>query len=158
MAGGAGTRSFVAQHAGLLEQVVLAVHLEHAAAEVRGDGERLEPTGQPEPRWWFTSPEPGLQAAVADALRGEQLSRSFVLPPTVFGDSPTTDGSALYLAAVPIVQFLTAPMYLFDAEDTIDKVHMPSLEPVTRAVIRIIESVRGRSAAELRAAAPQPAG
>lgn len=153
MAGGAGTRSFVAQHASLLEQLVLAVHLEHAAAEVRGDGERLELTGQPEPRWWFTSPAPALQAAVADALRSEQLSRSFVLPPTVFGDSPTTDGSALYLAGVPIVQFLTAPMYLFDAEDTIDKIHVPSLEPVTRAVIRIIESVRGRSAAELRAAA-----
>jgi len=153
MAGGAGTRSFVTRHASRLEQVVLAVHLEHAAAEVRGDGERLELTGQPEPRWWFTSPEPALQAAVAEALHSEQLSRSFVLPPTVFGDSPTTDGSALYLAGVPIVQFLTAPMYLFDAEDTIDKIHVPSLQPVTRAVIRIIESVRGRSAAQLRAAA-----
>ena len=153
MAGGAGTRSFAARHASLLEQVVLAVHLEHAAAEVRGDGERLELTGQPEPRWWFTSPEPRLQAAVADALRSEQLSRSFVLPPTVFGDAPTTDGSALYLAGVPIVQFLTAPMYLFDAEDTIDKIHVPSLEPLTRAVILIIESVRGRSAAQLRDAA-----
>jgi hypothetical protein len=152
MAGGAGTRSFAARHASLLEQVVLAVHLEHAAAEARGDGERLELTGQPEPRWWFTSLEPGLQAAVADALRSEQLSRSFVLPPTVFGDAPTTDGSALYLAGVPIVQFLTAPMYLFDAEDTIDKIHVPSLEPVTRAAIRIIESVRGRSAAQLRTA------
>jgi hypothetical protein len=152
MAGGAGTRSFAADHPSLLDRTVLAVHLEHAAAEVRGDGERLKLTGQPEPRWWFTSPEPRLQAAVADALCSEQLSRSFVLPPTVFGDAPTTDGSALYLAGVPIVQFLTAPMYLFDAEDTIDKIHVPSLEPLTRAVIRIIESVRGRSAAHLRAA------
>ena len=86
-------------------------------------------------------------------MRSEQLSRSFVLPPTVFGDAPTADGSALYLAGVPIVQLLTAPMYLFDAEDTIDKIHVPSLEPLTRTVIRIIESVRGRSAAQLRAAA-----
>jgi hypothetical protein len=78
------------------------------------------------------------------------VRRSLVLPPTVFGDAPTTDGSAFYLAGVPIVHFLTAPMYLFDSADTIDKVHVPSLEPVTRAAIRIIESVRGRTAAELR--------
>ncbi len=153
MAGGAGTRAFVDRHSGSLARVVLEVHLEHAAAEVRGDGERLERTGQPEPRWWFTSTEPALQAAVTQAVRDEDVRRSFVLPPTVFGDAPTTDGSAFYLAGVPIVHFLTAPMYLFDAADTIDKVHVPSLEPVTRAAIRIIDSVRGRTAAELRASA-----
>ncbi len=151
MAGGAGARAFVSQHAEELERVVLEVHLEHAAAEVRGDGKRLERTGQPEPRWWFTSTEPGLEAAVADALRAEDLRRSLVLKPTVFGEAPTTDGSAFYLAGVPIVHFLTAPMYLFDSADTIDKIHVPSLEPVTRAVIRIINSLRNRTAADLRA-------
>ncbi len=152
MAGGAGTRAFVNQHAGDLDQVVLEVHLEHAAAEVRGHGERLELTGRPEPRWWFTSTEPKLKAAVADALRAEDLRRSLVLKPTVFGEAPTTDGSAFYLAGVPIVHFLTAPMYLFDSADTIDKIHIPSLEPVTRATIRIINSLHGRTAAGLRAA------
>ena len=154
MAGGAGARAFVDQHASELEQVVLEVHLEHAAAEVRGDGEKLELTGQPEPRWWFTTIEPGLEAAVAEALRAEDLRRSLVLKPTIFGEAPTTDGSAFYLAGVPIVHFLTAPMYLFDSADTIDKIHVPSLEPVTRAVIRIIESVRGRRAADLRVVHP----
>jgi hypothetical protein len=153
MAGGAGTRSFVDRHSGSLPHTVLEVHLEHAAAEVRGDGERLELTGQPEPRWWFTSTEPGLQAAVSAALRDEDVRRSLVLPPTVFGAAPTTDGSAFYLAGVPIVHFLAAPMYLFDSADRTDKVHVPSLEPVTRAAIRIIESVRGRTAAELRGSA-----
>jgi hypothetical protein len=51
------------------------------------------------------------------------------------------------------VHFLTAPMYLFDSADTVDKVHEPSLEPLTRAAIRVIESVRGRTAAEIRASA-----
>jgi Peptidase family M28 len=150
MAGGAGARAFVARHADSLEHVVLELHLEHAAAEVRGDGGRLALTGQPEPRWWFTSTEPALEEAVADALRQEDLRRSLVLRPTVFGPAPTTDGSAFYLAGVPIVHFLTAPMYLFDAADTIDKIHVPSLEPVTRAAIRIVESLRGRTAVQLR--------
>jgi hypothetical protein len=155
MAGGAGTRSYVDRHAGELDRVVLEVHLEHAAAEVRGDGERLELTGQPEPRWWFTSTESGLEAAVAAALRAEDLRRSLVLKPTAFGEAPTTDGSAFYLAGVPIVHFLTAPMYLFDSADTIDKIHVPSLEPVTRAAIRIINSLHGRTAADLRTAPPR---
>jgi hypothetical protein len=155
MAGGAGARAFVKRHAAELDRVVLEVHLEHAAAEVRGDGVRLKRTGQPEPRWWFTSTAPGLEAAVADAVRAEDLRRSLVLKPTVFGEAPTTDGSAFYLAGVPIVHFLTAPMYLFDSADTIDKIHVPSLEPVTRAVIRIIDSLRNRTAADLRAAVRQ---
>jgi hypothetical protein len=150
MAGGAGTRSFVERHRKHLEDVVLALHLEHAAAEVRGDGVQLTLTGQPEPRWWFTSNEPGIQAAVAQAIVNHDLRRSFVLPPTVFGDAPPTDGSAFYEAGVPLVQFLTAPMYLFDAQDTIDKIHVPSLEPISRAVIDIIKSLSGRTAAQLR--------
>jgi hypothetical protein len=43
-------------------------------------------------------------------------------------------------------------MYLFDSADTADKIHRPSLEPVTRAAVRIIESLRGRTAAGLRGA------
>ena len=39
-----------------------------------------------------------------------------------------------------------------EAVATIDKIHAPSLIPLTRAVIRIVNSTHGRSAAELRAA------
>ena len=34
------------------------------------------------------------------------------------------------------MNFLTAPFYLFDEMDTLDKIHRPSLVPVTRAAIR----------------------
>ena len=96
---------------------------------------------------------------LSDTLRCEvrltdtqlDLRRSLIMPPDVFGPHPTTDGGFFHLQGVPLVNFLTAPMYLFDSRDTIDKVHEPSLEPVTRAAIRIIESTRGISAAEMRA-------
>ena len=69
MVHGAGTRGFIDDHADLLDDVVLEVHLEHTANEVRGDGHGgLEPTGEPEVRWWFTTQEPGLEAAVQSAL------------------------------------------------------------------------------------------
>jgi len=88
------------------------------------------------------------------AIEAEDLRRSLILPPNAFGPRPTTDGGDFHLAGVPIVNYLTAPFYLFDAMDTLDKIHRPSLEPVTRAAVRIIESTRRVSAAGMRAALP----
>ena len=40
--------------------------------------------------------------------------------------------------------------YLFDAMDTLEKIHQPSLVPITRAAIRMIHATRGVSAAAMR--------
>ncbi len=151
MAGGAGCRAFVEEHRQELSRTVLEVHLEHAANEFAEIDGRLQPTGQPEARWWFTSRIPRLEATVREAIEAEDLGRSLLMPPTAFGPRPTTDGSEFYVAGVPIVNYLTAPFYLFDSCDTMDKIHRPSLVPVTRAAVRIIEATAGVSAAEMRA-------
>ena len=153
MAGGAGVRAFIAAHRQELGRTVLEVHLEHAANEcVEGEGGGLTPTSRPEARWWFTSRIPALEAAVRQALETEDLRRSFILPPTVFGGHPTTDGGLFHRVGVPLVNFLTAPFYLFDEQDTLDKIHRPSLVPVTRAAVRLVEWTAGRTAQEMRAA------
>jgi hypothetical protein len=151
MAGGAGVHAFIDHHRAELDRVVLELHLEHAAHECAERDGAVVPTGHPEARWWFTSRIPRLEGAVRGAIEAERLERSLVLPPDVFGLHPTTDGGPFHLAAVPLVNFLTAPFYLFDAMDTLDKIHRPSLEPVTRAAIRILESTAGVSAAAMRA-------
>jgi hypothetical protein len=152
MAGGAGAKAFIAAHRPELVRTVLEIHLEHTANECEDVGGELVPTGQPESRWWFTSRAPELEQAVRSVIETEALVRSLILPPTAFGDRPTTDGGDFHLAGVPIVNFLTAPFYLFDSQDTLDKIHRESLLPVTRAAIRLIEWTRGRSAATLRSA------
>jgi hypothetical protein len=149
MHGGAGTRAFLEAHRAELARIVLELHLEHAAAEL---DEMALPTGRPEARWWFTSRLPRLEAAVREAIEAERLERSFVLPPTVFGPHPTTDGGFFHLEGVPLVNLLAAPFYLFDAMDTLDKIHRPSLVPITRAAIRIVESTAGVSAEAMRRA------
>lgn len=152
MAGGAGCRAFMERYAAILDRIVLEVHLEHAAAEmVERDGV-LQPSGEPEPRWWFTTRIPPLEAAVWEAIESERLERSLVLTPDALAPHPTTDGGFFHTHGVPLVNFLAAPFYLFDAMDGLDKVHVPSLVPVTRAAIRIIESTRGISASAMRAA------
>ena len=136
-----------------LERVVLELHLEHAANEcVESPDGTLTPTGQPEARWWFTTQIAPLEDAMRNALEAEDLRRSFILPPNVFGPHPTTDGGPFHTAGVPLVNFLTAPFYLFDEQDTLDKIHRPSLVPVTRAAIRLVGATAAWSAAELRSA------
>ncbi|GAG24979.1 unnamed protein product, partial [marine sediment metagenome] len=150
MCGGAGTRGFISAHRELLENVVLELHLEHAALEhVDRDG-KLAPTGQPEPRWWFTTENPGLEDAVRAAISAEDLRRSLIVPPTIFANQPTTDGGAFHLEGVPLVNFLTAPVYLFDSQDTLDKIDREHLAAITRAAVRVIESTRGTTARSMR--------
>jgi hypothetical protein len=129
----------------------MELHLEHAATEIVERDGALVATGQPEARWWFTSRIYQLESAVRDAVEAERLGRSLMLRPDTFGEKPTTDGADFYPAGVPIVHHLAAPFYLFDAMDTLDKIHRPSLVPLTRAAIRIIESTAGVSAQAMRA-------
>src|SRR5262249_59789166 len=105
------------------------LHVERAANEFAELEGALSPTGPPEARWWFTSRLPRLEDVVRHAIEAEDLMRSLVLPPDVFGPHPTTDGGPFHLEGVPLVNFLTAPFYLFDAMDTLDKIHRPSLVP-----------------------------
>jgi hypothetical protein len=113
--GGAGLGAYVAAHGAELAKVVLEVHLEHAALDVTGEGGTLTSTGRAVPRWFYTSRIPALEATVHDALAVENLGRSMLLAPDAFGSAPLSDGATYHLAGVPIVQFLSAPWYLFDA-------------------------------------------
>ena len=150
MAGSAGARAFVEAHREELERTVLGLHLEHAANECVAEDGRLRPTGYPEARWWFTSRIPRLESAVQAAIEAEDLRRSLVLPPTAFGAQPPTDGGNLHLAGVPIVNFLAAPFYLFDSEDTLDKVDRANLAAISRAAARIVDSTREVTARSMR--------
>jgi hypothetical protein len=149
MAGAAGTRAFLDRHRARLAEIVVEVHLEHAAA--LGPEVAPEHPDRPVPRWWFTSEEPRLEAAVWDALVAEDLDRSLLLCPTALGPRPTTDGGHFHDEGVPLVNYLTAPWYLFDPRDDLDKVHRPSLVPVTRAAARIVAASSAWTAADLRA-------
>jgi hypothetical protein len=150
MVHGAGMRAFIEQHMDLIEKIVLAVHLEHPARECKGVDGKLVPTDDPEVAWWFTTRNPSLVESVHRSLQKEDLRRTMVVPPDLWAPFPTTDGGFFHMLNVPLVDFLAAPMYLFDSQDTPDKIHEASLVPVTRAAIRIIAATQGMTAAEMR--------
>lgn len=150
MCGAAGLHAYVHAHRGELERVVLELHLEHAALDVAEHDGELVTSERCAPRWFFTSPRPRLERAVYDALVAEDLRRSMLLAPDAIGPRPTTDGSAYFDEGVPVVQFLSAPFYLFDEIDTMDKVDRENLVALTRAAARIVHSTHGVSAAAMR--------
>lgn len=151
MCGGAGHDAYVRDHADELARVVLAVHLEHAALDTVREGDTLGP-GPCVPRWFFTSRIPRLEATVARAIETADLRRSMLVAPDALGPNPPTDAAQLHEWGVPIVQLLTAPWYLFDVADTVDKVDRRGLLPISRATIQIVESTAGISAAAMRSA------
>ncbi len=155
MSGGAGAKAFVERNAAFLEKIVAAIHLEHVAVEVKSENGKLAPTDEPVVRWWFTSRITPLEEITENAFATEGLRRSIVMPPDGFppgGKNPPTDAAAYHLVAVPVpfVSLLAAPVYLFDSADTLDKIHQESLEPLTRAVIRIVNALKGHTAHGLR--------
>jgi hypothetical protein len=159
MSGGAGLNAFVARNSDFLRQVVLELHLEHVAREARGENGQLVPTDRPEVRWWFTSRIPALQAAVKQTLVREALDRSIIMMPDGFppgSPASPTDGAFFHPAGVPIVNLLAAPMYLFDAGDTVAMIHEPSLVPLSRGAARLVAWTRDRTAAGMRADVVRP--
>lgn len=152
MSGGSGIGAFLAAHQDELDRYVLEIHLEHACLDFTEQDGGLVSAGQCVPRWWFVSRIPPLEDAVIAALATENLTRSTVLAPDAIGEAPPTDGSGFFRAGVPAVNFLSAPFYLFDSVDTLDKIDRDNLVPLTRAAIRIVQSTAGVSADAMRAA------
>jgi len=150
MAGASGTRAFIEAHRDLLAKTVLEIHLEHAALRCEPVDGKLVPTKDPEVRWWFTTQAPELEKVVIDAITAEGLRRSLVLKPDVFSPMPPTDGAFFHPEGLPLVNLLSAPMYLFDSCDTLDKVDQEALVPLAKAAVRIINGVAGLDPSSLR--------
>ncbi len=151
MSHGAGTRAFIDRHRAMMEHTVLEVHLEHAALDSPPEGQGAEvASAHVTPRWWFTTENPALERVVWDAIVEHDLDRSLILTPDALAPFPTTDGGFFHLEGVPLVNYLTAPWYLFDPADTLDKVDRDSLAKVSRAAFDIINATAGVSARQMR--------
>jgi hypothetical protein len=151
MSAAAGTRSFIERHRTMLERIVLEVHLEHAARDTRPDPQGLEVAStRVTPRWWFTTENPVLEQVVWDAIVEHRLDRSLILTPDALAPFPTTDGGLFHLEGVPLVNYLTAPWYLFDPADSLDKVDHASLTKVSRAAFDIVCGTAEITARQMR--------
>ena len=133
----------------LIPKIFTSIHIEHIANEyVEKDG-KLVSTGYPEPRAIFVADFPPLISFVKNAVIKHDLQRSLILPT----DNPlgvATDGKPFDEVKLPVISLASAPFYIYNPIDTIDKLAVDIFEPVTNAFIDIVQSLDKLSREELR--------
>jgi hypothetical protein len=152
--GSIGTRSFIAQNKGcLLNRVALEFHVEHIAREaIQNKDGSLTLLDRPEPVGAFASFNRNIINVLKNAVLAENLSRLILLPPEgPLGSFPPTDGGDYYAAGVPLVNFISSPVYLLNSEDTLEKIAHDRLVPTTRTLIRVLNDLDDVPMRELRA-------
>lgn len=149
--GGVGNREFVKRHRdGLLRHTVAALGVEHIAEEVESDGQggyRL--TGMPEVRALFVDQNPTLLRMLESAVQTWDLDRAMAVQPYLFGPEPPCDTAPFFTAGVPAICHITGPLYLFDPQDTIDKVRADDLPRVAGMFADLIRAIDDVPASEL---------
>lgn len=127
-----------AQPAG--RRLLVDVAIEHIAREARIHGPELVVLEEPAPRVILTNTGPEVVELIDDATA--DLPVMAVLPTELApGGALPTDSDFNHRAGLPVISLISAPMYLYDRLDTLDKIQRDQLVPVADAFARIIEGL-----------------
>ncbi len=141
--GSIGTRRFIEDHAvDVVPKVALEITVEHVAKEaIENEAGDLVESGRSEGTGVFLPFNQAMIDAVLLNLEDNGVDRAFLLPPEgPLGPYPPTDGGDWYLAGVPLVNFISNPVYLLNAEDDFHWVDQPRLAKVAGAIAGIVEA------------------
>lgn len=146
--GSIGTRTFIRTHLkDIVPKVALEITVEHVAKEaVENAGGDLVASGQPEGTGIFVPFNRSVVKTVMDSVRSNFVDRVFLLPPEgPLGDYPPTDGGDWYMAGVPLINFISNPVYLLNEEDDLEWVMQERLPKIAGAVADIVRKSDGMS-------------
>ncbi len=152
--GSIGTRSFIAKHADVVSRTVIEISIEHIALEARENAAgKLECTGKPEPAGIFIPFSRKVRDLVARGLVEHGMGRALLLPSEgPLGGYPPTDGGDWYEAGVPVINFISNPVYLLTDDDALQWVDKPRLAVAARffaALIAQLDEVPSRTISQL---------
>jgi len=142
--GSIGTRTFIKNHArDIVPKVALEITIEHVAGEAIEDPKgNLVASGFPEGSGIFAPFNSKMVQTILTHIKGHDVHRVFILPPEgPLGDYPPTDGGDWYEAGVPVINFISNPVYLLNEEDDYSWVMKDRLSRVARCFIDIIKDV-----------------
>jgi hypothetical protein len=142
--GSIGTRSFIKNHReDIVGKTALEISVEHIAREaVEGENEQLVPSGRPEAAGIFVPLNGAMVDAVLESVEAHGVDRVLLLPPEgPLGEYPPTDGGDWYEAGVPVINYISNPVYLLNAEDSLEWVARDRLAKVAGAFADIIRKV-----------------
>jgi hypothetical protein len=130
------------------ENIILDVCIEHIGLEAKNAGGKLVLTGDIEPRGIFVSENRGLITAAENAVVKNDFGR-FALLPTFSPLGVCSDAFYLHKSGVPVVSLISPPLYIYDPEDTLDKVAIDQLNPTASVLIDIVEDADNMPSADI---------
>lgn len=129
-----GRNTFIERHIDdLCPRIVTWMHIEHIAKEyVERDGKAVY-TGLPEVRAGCMSNVPKLISLTADAFKNNNVERLVLRQ----GGSNNQNERV----GMPHIDFISGPIYLLVEHDTLDKVAVDQLRPVTSAFADLVKAI-----------------
>jgi len=132
MVGGATNDDFIERHkTDILPRAMYDIAIEHISDDYLPPA---TPTGKAEPRGVFITENPVTVALYSKSVASAGLSRTLVFPTGTPLGVPT-DAQHYWHAGIPVVSMISGPVWLFDDDDTLERVHKESLSPLTAMYI-----------------------
>jgi hypothetical protein len=140
--GSIGTREFIKKHKNdILPNVALEISVEHIAKEaIENEKGKLVYSGKAEGMGIFVPFNRKMIDLVLTSVQANELDRVFLLPPEgPLGDYPPTDGGDWYEAEIPVINFISNPVYLLNEEDDFDWIMEDRLSKVAASIKDIVQ-------------------
>jgi len=120
--------------------VIVDICIEHIGKEIVEREGKIVETGFVEPRLMFVSENPYLLSFTKQAVVKNRLGRTLFMP-TYSPLGVPTDAGDFNRAGIPIISYISPPIYIYDPIDTPDMVAVDQLNPIATAFADIIESL-----------------
>lgn len=130
-------------------RLVANVTLEHIGLAGTVRNGKLVMSTLPEPRGIFRTGTSVVRNVIHKAIIRHRLERTAVIPANG-ADGIPTDASFLVPTKVPVISLVSGPVYLYDEDDTMDKVARDELRPVAQAFAYIVDQLDDLPANVLR--------
>lgn len=135
MVGAPSNEAFIEAHQhDLMARTLFDLCIEHIADDYNPPG---SPSGLPEPRGTFITENPVVVSLYAGAVAQHQLIRTLLFPTGTPLGVPT-DAGPFSRAGYPVVSLISGPTWLFDDDDTLERVARDQLEPLARMYVDFI--------------------
>jgi hypothetical protein len=123
--------------------IVANVTVEHIAREMLVKDGLAVMSGEVDPRIFITSPS--LLELTRQKIEKHDYRRSMVISTDFFSDYnsgiPTDVGVIQDIVGMPVISLISAPVYLYDIADTLDKIAVEELQPTALLVAEMLDSL-----------------
>ncbi len=150
--GSIGTRSFIDTHlADIVADTAIEISVEHIANEaVENTRGELVASGKTEPVGIFIPFNRSVRDLLVRQLLLQGHGRTLLLPSEgPLGDYPPTDGGDWYEAGIPVINYISNPVYLLTDDDALPWVNEERLSRVAHLFAEVITALDSLTKAEI---------